>query len=67
MMFHGDVTARQLSEIVPVERMELPRELRGVEMVFPGQTRHLINVQPNKRGEWRLPFQETSFHSKTQS
>jgi len=36
MMFHDCVTARQPSQIVVVERMELPRDLRGMDKGFPG-------------------------------
>src|SRR5262245_21042537 len=35
MMFHGGVTARQSSQIVLIERMELPRDLRGADLSFP--------------------------------
>jgi len=36
MMFHDCVTARQSSQIILVERMELPRDLRGMDKRLPG-------------------------------
>ena len=36
MIFDGGVTARQLPQIVAVERIELPRDPRGVDGGFPG-------------------------------
>src|SRR5712691_11788500 len=36
MMFHGSVTARQPSQIVLVERMELRCDLRGMDKGLPG-------------------------------